>query len=355
MIYLLIFLSSLIYIYINERKLDRVSFVKFFFILSPVFIFYWVPLAFQKGVGTDYYEYYNYFYNNYHYQYFEKKEYLYYYLVEFTKFIGVPQFQFISISFIQSILFFIILYKIKKYGYVLWIFFIIFFLVTTIYNNQMNGLRQYVVVMCLPIIVMLLHEKKYIKFIICSFFAANFHISVIPVIFFIIFVNYLSKIVSNKLIVVFFVISPLFYLFDFSEIIFNFMDNNNIFYSNYKDSDYNDVSNFSDMALKLVPLPFFALFCFKYWHEYESNLLFKKFLIIWSLTFFMFLMNMHLGMAGRFYIYFTFFTVFPIYYLFVKNKTMALIFLIYYFIFYSAKVLFFAKNEYLYFFNGVWL
>lgn len=355
MVYILIFLFCSIYLYFVEGRVHNKNFISFFVILFPVFLVYWLPMAFQKGVGTDYYEYYNYFFNNDHIFYLEKKEFIYYAIVEFTQYLGIPQFQFILISFIQSLIFFGILFLLSKNGYNLWIFFLLFFLITGIYNNQMNGIRQFVAVFCLPVFLIFLHQKKYIKAIFFSFIAIMFHFSSILPLFFLLMVNCISKYFSNKIIIIIFIISPFFYLLNISDFVFGFMRDYGIFYSTYENSEYNQTISLSDMMLKFVGIPFFIIFLFIYWRDQCKNNLFDKFALVWSLTFFMFLLNFNFGMAGRLYIYFIFFSIFPMYYIFIKSRKIALLIVVYYFSFYFAKVFLFAKNEYLYSFNGSWL
>lgn len=334
------------------------SFSKQVLIWFPVLLIYFLPIAFQDGVGSDYPTYYNYFYNGDHIYYFYKNEYLYYYLVELVRYLGIPQLQFVFISFIQTILIFFIIFKLKNNGYLGWLVFILFFMVTGIYHNQMNGLRQFVALLTLPLILLYIYENKRVKAILLSFFAFFFHVSSIIPIIIIFLLNLCYKKINYRLFLIFFLVSPLLYFYDWSSYIFNFFSSNELFYAKYEDSEFNVNKSADGIVLKFLSLPFLISFLWLYYFknkDYMGDRLMYLCICLWSLTHFMFLMSINIGIANRVYLYFVFFIIFPLYYICVKSRIMFLFVILFYLLFYFFKVIVFAKSEYMYFFNGAWL
>ncbi|CAM0740228.1 EpsG family protein [Acinetobacter baumannii] len=365
MIYLAVLFFCVFYLY-GVEKIKCKSFISQIIVWLPAAIIYFIPIAFQNGVGTDYHTYYDYFYNNEHTYYLNKNEFIYYYIVEISKFFGIPQLQFVIISFLQTILFFYGMFYLRKFNIPTWLYFLLFFLVTGIYHNQMNGIRQYVALLFLPIIACLSFEKKYIKSLLLLTLSTMFHFSVLLPACLIVFLSFIYKKISPKLIFLLFVISIFFYYIDWSGAIFDFLQSKDYMYANYQESDFNESKTFLDLMLKFISLPFVLVFWFLYlkdnynknklfYKNYNEEAFFKYMFLIWGLTHFMFLMALNLGMANRIYLYFVLFIVFPYIYIYKLSKKTFYLMLLMYFIFYFLKVTFFAKNEYLYYFNGAWL
>ncbi|WP_336138300.1 MULTISPECIES: EpsG family protein [unclassified Acinetobacter] len=363
MIYLGVFFFCFLYLY-GVEKIKCKNFFTQLIVWSPAILVYFLPIAFQKGVGTDYYTYYDYFYNNEHTFYLNKNEFIYYYIVEASKFFNIPQLQFVLISFLQTFLFFYGMFYLKRYNIPGWLYFILFFLVTGIYHNQMNGIRQYVALLFLPIIACLCFEKKYIKSLFLIFFSTMFHFSVLLPAGFIFLLSFIYKKISKKLIFFIFFGSIIFYYIDWSSTIFDFLRSKDYIYANYQESDFNESKTFLDLFLKFISLPFILVFWFFYLKKntyYKNEItkneesFFNYMILIWALTHFMFLMSLHLGMASRIYLYFVLFIIFPFVYIYKQSKKIFFLMILMYFLFYFLKVTFFAKNEYLYYFNGAWL
>lgn len=346
-----------VYLYLTE-KITCKSLWKQIVIWFPAFLVYLFPIAFQNNVGSDYPTYYNYFYNNEHIYYFSKNEYFYYYLVELVKYLGIPQLQFVFISVIQTFLIFFTIFKLKKFGYMSWLIFLLFFIVTGIYHNQMNGLRQFVALLTLPLILIFLYERKILKAILLSLFAFFFHASSIIPISIIFLLNIFYKKINYKFFLIFFLISPFLYFYDWSSFIFNLLSSNDLFYAKYEESEFNVNKDIDSIFLKFINLPFIFIFLWIFYiknKDYKGDRLMYLLVCLWSLTHFMFLMATNTGVASRIYLYFVFFLVFPLYYICVKNKVIFLFVTLFYLFFYFLKVTIFARNEYIYFLNGAWL
>lgn len=145
--------------------------------MFPAFVIYFLVAGLQYDVGTDYFSYINIFEDSSRHQfYINRGEYLFAYFNIFLNWLELPaQSVFFAISFIQAVLVFIYFKSIKKKGFILTLFFIAFICVTNIYNNQLNGLRQYVVVAALPLLTILLYEKRFVRFFILLGLASFFH------------------------------------------------------------------------------------------------------------------------------------------------------------------------------------
>ncbi|QZN97970.1 hypothetical protein [Symbiopectobacterium purcellii] len=77
-------------------------------------------------------------------------------------------------------------------------FFCVFYTVSNIYNNQLNGLRQYTALIIFPIITNFICERKNIKEIVLILFPMTFYLT--AVLFFIAYsLRYISAILSENI------------------------------------------------------------------------------------------------------------------------------------------------------------
>lgn len=350
MIYLLILFFITFYLY-SVEKYFSLNFWKQFVLWFPAFVIFSIFPGLQYNVGTDYQTYFQYFYNNEHELYLTKNELIYYYIVEFSKFFGNPQAQFLIVSLIQSILFFYLLFLLKVEGYKSWLVFLIFFLCTGIYHNQMNGLRQYICVYGVPIIAIHLYRKSYLKslgFSIISFFI---HASSLITSFLLYIFSRFKGVYSAKTLFFIFCSTFFLYLLDFKSLIIFILDFFDFRYLLYMDTQYFEGGNLFKLITKMYYLPIIFIFWFLFLKDgtLKDNKLNSFFIFIFSITYFMFFQAMSFELMSRVWQYFNFFLVFPIYYVFVRcNKISFLLILIYILIYYIAKVLFFPAAEYEY-------
>ena len=335
-----------IYLFLIEKY--KPSFLSFL----PAFIIYFLVSGLQFNVGTDYFNYISLYFSdtNIH---FSKKEYFFHYLLKSLKYLSLPaQSLFISISFIQSILIFYYFKSIKHRGYVLWIFFFTFICVTNIYNNQLNGLRQYVVVCFVPIMTLILYEKKYLWYLICVLLATFFHSSAIFLVI-LIPIRFFYNILHRNIFITF-ILMPFFYMFmnGFLESIVPSLFPQ---YIHYLDSAFSEGVDFSSYITKLYYLPGILYFYYLYKNTEESSnqTYFGFMIVIFSIFYWLFITSNEIGIASRIFVYFLFFYTFPIYYLlkktFLQNKPFTFyILIVYVFLPYFLKVTFFARGEFLY-------
>lgn len=327
-----------------------------FLVLIPPFLIYFLVSALQYNVGSDYPSY-TYIYNNQWVleRYFNTREYFFYYSNIILSYFKAPsQSIFFVFSFVQSLFIFIYLVILKRRGYSLWLFFLIFFTVTNIYNNQLNGIRQYASLTLLPILTILLFERKYIYFLLGCFIATTFHSS--SIIFFALFTFiFLQKSLSKYNFLIFIVTMPI-YLFvaKYTPLLLEMLD---LKYASYIESEYFEAGNYLNVITKLYYSPaillFFYIFRKKKYTFIKDEGYFSFVIFIFSCTYWSFLMSMDIAILSRLSSYFWFFIIFPLYYVaiyFIRNgyKWAFIFYIIYIASPYIAKVTILAKNEFIY-------
>lgn len=345
--FLLVLAYVTVYLFLVEKY--KPSFLSFL----PAFIIYFLVAGLQYNVGTDYMAYFYTFSGDMS-LYLKKSEYLFYYLVEFLNYLNLPpQSLFLSISFIQSVLIFYYFKLIKKDNVILWLFFITFFCITNIYNNQLNGIRQYVVVCFVPILTLVLYRKKIGLYIALVFICTLFHSSAVFLIILIPIRIFLRKMYKKSFFI--FLIMPGFFIFSTSfidELITRFLPN----YLHYLDTVYSEGVGIESYFTKLYYLPGIIYFYYNYSKVKKHSVkhtYFDFMIVVFSLTYWMFILSTELAIASRIFVYFLFFYTFPFYFLLRKlyigkKVLMFSLILIYIITPYVLKVTFLARGEYLY-------
>lgn len=345
-----LFVLTYVSVYLAIIEKNKSSFLA----MLPAFCVYFLVAALQYDVGTDYFSYIGIFENeNRHWYYFNRGEYLFFGLNQLLNWFSLPsQSIFFAISLIQASLFFLYLKLVKNKGFIVWLFFVTFFCVTNIYNNQLNGLRQYVVIAGLPLFALLVHDKKLIKSLCLLFTLSLFHNTawILLVIYPLI---YLQTFISKRLFILF-VFSALAYLLAgqfIYQLTSTFLPN----YIQYLDGELAEPKSFSLFLTKLyyLPLIFYFYLVYRKGSDTTFGRYFHSMVFIFSVTYWFFLLALTLGIATRLYYYFIFFYAFPIYYVlhynFSKNRLLTFILLLAYIVMpYVAKVTFLAKAEFLY-------
>lgn len=227
--------------------------------MLPAFLVYFLVAGLQFDVGTDYFSYVDIFYDNERNQlYFNRNEFFFFWLNDALNKMGLPaQSLFLAISFVQASLLFIYLKKIKAYGISLWLLFFVFYVVTNIYNNQLNGLRQFVVVSAIPLLTILLFEKRYLRFLAVLAFVSFFHNTA----WFVLFLAaafLVRKAISSRLIYLF-LVSAIGYLI-IGVFIYELVEIILPSYSHYLLSDHADEYSILSFITKLYYLPLIFYF-----------------------------------------------------------------------------------------------
>lgn len=153
----------------------------------PVILFWCLIIGCQYGIGTDYFSYIDIFSgNNLEYISGIRGEYVFTAIAESVLFLGLPpQSGFILISLVEVLMLFYVMHESisSKYTY---LFFFVFISFSGTFHNQMNGLRQYLAIYIVSVIVCLLCEKKFAGSLLLSVIAFFCHKSsaiILPVIY----------------------------------------------------------------------------------------------------------------------------------------------------------------------------
>lgn len=348
----MIYLINLIYSSILSYLFDKTKNRFFIFLMLCIWSFI---IGGQYGVGTDYFSYLDIFSNeNVLYKYFLKKEYLFYYFVNYLKFIQNKQWLFFFIAIIENYIFYKLLIYLKKERIIenTSLFVFIFLTYGTTFYNQMNGIRQYFNVYLLTYLVIFGYEKRYLKYLIVIVIGMNIHASFIIFLPIVILVNIVKKISLKKILIILLMV-----------VIFNFLPLNDILkkiatfskrYHHYIYSEYFEKVPLKGKITKIIYIPFYiqATTCLKNDKKILANnkLFFLKFgLISFSIKIFC----LHSGAFNRIGESFGILILFPIYYLleYSKKKKKIFTFIILFFLIiylFIVKVFLFPSGEYLY-------
>lgn len=166
------------YVYLVDLESKKLS--DFLLTYSPIWIMLILILSLQYGVGTDYFTYLELADGSKGMGWIEaKSEFLFIWLVNLVKQIGISQVLFLLVAIIQVSFLALIAYEVRKMDCKLHHFFFLYFTLSLTFFNQFNGIRQYVAVyMIIYAIFNLIYNKK-IKFIILVLLASLFHHSAI--------------------------------------------------------------------------------------------------------------------------------------------------------------------------------
>ena len=355
MIYLFILIFSTINFYALERLVPSNKRLVFFIAALPVLFVLILFPSLQLGVGSDYFTYMAIYNGNSTEleRFFLRGEYLFYYIFKavIDLNLGEQAIFFVSTTFNMTMLL-ISIVMLRRSSYKSWVVFFLFLVVTNIYHNQMNGLRQYMGLMLFPLLFISLIEKKFFVYFSLIILASFFHktalvgILMFPALFLLRFNN-------NKKLVLFILI-PMILLFVKPLIMF-FVENYFRVYAHYLTNDYGAALDASAMLTKLYYLPAFIYFWFLYLKKTEVRTLkgMDLGIAIWLSTYWLFILYLDFGFIYRIASYFFFFYIFPLYYVFenliFQRKLLSLTVFILYIIFpYFLKVTYLAKGVFLY-------
>lgn len=350
MIYTINLFLSLLICFYNDLNKSRYSYS----VSIGFCIFLWTCLiGGQYNVGTDYESYYWIFTNTDALElYYRKGEYLFYYIVYSLNYIGISGQQiFIVIAFFYSVMLFKVLSYIDKRNTLLFI--LLYITVSTVFHNQMNGIRQYMAVYLITLQMIFLLKKNYLISTLLLFASYFIHNSCLLFVFLIpVMLLMIYKVRSPKLIILILLVSSLVSLFSFEDKIKDLIYLSPE-YRHYVESDY-----LSDMSLKgkITKLIFVPIYVYAILTVYKSNQLneyeSKLFLLgIYSFIFrTLFLVT---SVTNRLGYYFLILSIFPLFfllrYLKVEQRKRIFIIISYFFILqYLVKVLLFPVGEYSY-------
>lgn len=306
-----LFVLSYCSIYLYIIRYYRFSYA----ILFLPFLLYFLVAATQYNVGTDYFNYINIFNNSNEIDRFRRNgETFFYYLVKFLQETSSgPQSLFFFVSFIQSSLIWIYLKKIAQLKFLLWLFFIIFFCTTNIYNNQLNGLRQYIVICAMPLLSLSIYNKRYIYSIFAIIILSLFHKSAYLAFSLIALISF-YKLLGEKVFTLFLISAFIFFIF--GKYTGPAIDILIPRYSHYLNTKFGDPYSISTFFTKLYYTPIILIFYYLYAKQKIERRCYINFgIFVFSTTYWGFLLALNVGIIARIYQYFVFFYVFPIYWL----------------------------------------
>lgn len=338
----------------NVKEKNR--FLSYLLFLFPVWSIWLIICGGQYYVGTDYASYYGIFkYKDFDF-FLLKKEYLFVWIAQFFYNLSLPpQASFYGFYFIGFM--FLLYITSKLHHKTSFIYILLYISVSTVFNNQLNGLRQYIsIYICTTGILLLYENKGIIKYIICILLASMMHSSAILTLPFVFFkIRSQITVLQAKLLIL---SAVLFFLFgDLNQLIemFSFLIPSH--FMPYIGGKFDTPTSFIQNLTKLIYLPF-------YWYSISllrSNILkgfdmylFTVGLVSYSIRL-MFINNVIFNRVGNSLILLS---LFPLYYLLrhlylTKSYIKFSLIILFFISFYLLKVVAFPKQEYLY--NSIYL
>lgn len=336
------------YVYSNSNAPK--NFFSYFILFSPLWLVWLFICGGQYGVGTDYFSYYEIFENVDVDFYYYKCEWLFACIVEFFRFIDIPPqglfyiFYFINFFFICKILF-------VFEGKTSFLFILLYICLSTVFNNQLNGLRQYTAICILSYAVISFSlNKSYIRYSFWVLLAAGIHASSFLLLPFCL----LFKVghFNAKFCLGLIIGGALFSLtgsFDWlSNTIQSYLPKA---YAAYIGGDFDRSNEFIKLITKLIFVPIYLLSVQVLANKDVKGV--DKWLYnigIWAYVIRLcFLENFIFNRVGQLFVLLS---VLPIYiymkYLYMKGKMFCYVLVFIFLLFYSIKTLFIPKGEYLY-------
>lgn len=232
----------------------------------------------------------------------------------------------------------------------LFIFFFILIAYSSVFNNQMNGLRQYVATYLFSLAVPFLMEKKFMLCLLFLVLAGGWHASVILLPFILLFFYWLRNIFSKKFFYCIVLFSLLFLLVFKEEWLFSFMSLSG-FYDQYLTNEYVGNIGLSSKITKFVNVPIIIYSIYKSdqydWDGYSKNMF-----TIGIFSYCIYISCLASTIMNRFGLYFTILACIPVVdlliYLYRKKSMLFWFIILYLFFIYALKVTIFATGEYAY-------
>lgn len=359
MIFAINLIYTVIYSYsfsVYKKIINQHKFLSYFLYLFPVWTIWLIICGGQYKVGTDYEAYYNIFETCDVALYYKKFEYFFAYIVEISNYLDLPPQTPFYIFYLIGYIFFIKILT-KIHHDTSFIFIILYISISTVFNNQLNGLRQYIALYICTYALLTLQDKKgLLKFSIYTICATFIHSSSL-LIFPLAILKHYPKISYNKgnLLLILSIILGAFGGYNYIISYLTFLVPSH--YQHYIGGVFDTTYGFSTLATKLIFIPFYfyslTLLKTQKLNEYDL-FLFKLGLIGYSIRI-MFLSNFIFNRIGNIFLLVS---MLPLYFLlrnlYIEKKYKQFAIICLFFIsFYLSKVLLFPSQEYLY--NSIYL
>lgn len=350
MVYLSYLIFSSFFLYIIFRKDNSYTYSAFLFCIFPILTFWIIIIGGQYNVGTDYFSYLEYFLEPNINDRFKENEQLFYYFVLWLNDFGFRgQSIFFIIATIEVIIFSYISYKIVPTKYV-YLFFVVFISFSTVFNNQLNAIRQYLVVYLFSLSTILLCCRKYfIPFLLlclCIFIhnSSLFLFIIFPLVF-------ISRRLNIYLILFFLLLSAFIVILPIADSVGEVLKEFPL-YGKYVDSGYFSEIEIKNKLSKLIFLPLYIYSIILIGSgKMKLSPFYYKINIIGIISYGIKILFLISSLTNRFGMYFEILMCIPIVYLliYLKNNNNIILYyiILYCMIFiYALKVTLFAQNEY---------
>lgn len=325
------------------------------FVLLSIVFFWVIIIGGQYGVGTDYLNYLFMFNNgNLLDRLGDKGEIGFVYFVKtlnYCGFYGQDIFYIIALFWVIALLYFG--KNLVSYKY-LFIFLFVYITFSSAFNNQMNGIRQYVAVYLFTLSVFFLVKKRFILCVIFWFLARSWHESAIILPFVMLLFCCFKNVVNKNLFYLFLLISIVF-IFVFNESwIYSFILSTGL-YEGYLDSSYVQEISLINKLTKFAYIPI-VIYSIYTSDKYCKNTIKRQFFAIGVYSYCFYLAGLSSSITNRFGMYFTILICIPVAFLLIglfveksfKSYTIFWFIVVYLFLIYGLKVTFYAVGEYEY-------
>lgn len=261
MIYMVNLLYSMFYSTklgsIYKHPLNKENSFFYFLKFSPIWIVWLLICGGQYEVGTDYINYFTIFEGAESEYYYRKGEWLFAGIVDIGHSIGiVPQGMFFVFYLINFYFFFRILALLdQKY---IFIFILLYITLSTVFNNQLNGLRQYSAIYIITYaIIKFNQDKSYWKYILLIILAGGIHQSSYLALFFCLLFKYNVNTFICYLLIGTGTFASLFGSYTWLiDILGNYIPR---YYLSYLKSEFNNSNELIKVFTKLIFVPIYLL------------------------------------------------------------------------------------------------
>lgn len=228
----------------------------FLILYSPICLLWLIICSSQYKVGSDYESYYEIFSYplSYYDFYMDRGEWLFSLVLRALYAFGVhPQLYFAFFYTINFIVVISIVYYLNDKNS--WIFIMLYIAFSTVFNNQLNGLRQYSAIYIISLaFISFFHHKSYLKLIVMIVVAGGIHLSSYLSLMLLLFVN---KKIGEKFAYFLLVAACMFVLFGSFNFTYNIINVVLPVYSKYLTGIANVDNSISIILTKFIFIPFY--------------------------------------------------------------------------------------------------
>ncbi len=350
MVYILFLLLSMCYLSLLGRY-GYGSYGKFVVFCFPVILLWCLIVGGQYGIGTDYFSYTDIFQgHNMEYVSGIRGEYVFSAIVNIVLFLSLPpQWGFVIIALMEALLLCYIMHKCVRLRFV-FLFFFTFVCFCGTFHNQMNGIRQYLAIYMISVIVIWLCKKNWWRAFVLAIVTCFIHKSSMIILPVIVLIYLLRKKDSRTTLLTVILIGIALSIILNNEIIKLVVPYFDL-YSHYLSSERIESYGFAQKATKYIYIPLIIWSICKY--PYYRLDLFHRCLYVFGIYGFAIKLGvMSMAIVSRIGLYLEIIGGLPIVYLLIylykkaRLRPYFLLLLLYLFVPYAFKVLVMKTGEY---------